>query len=94
MREPIDNKSIIIIGAGISGLSFAHYSAAAGLKAIVLERDDRIGGTFHTHRIAGNGQKFWIELRAHTCYNSYGRLIGIIEDCAILDNVIPRQKVG
>jgi hypothetical protein len=36
---------------------------------------------------------FWLELGAHTCYNSYRNLIGIIEDCQILDRLVQREKV-
>ncbi len=83
---------IIIIGAGISGLSLAHYCAGEGLKTLVIEKTDHIGGTLHSHRFEqGNG--FWIELGAHTCYNSYRNLIGIMEGCKALDRVIAREKV-
>ena len=37
----------IVIGAGISGLSFASYAAAAGLRTLVIERTGRVGGCFH-----------------------------------------------
>ncbi|NMQ18509.1 FAD-dependent oxidoreductase [Candidatus Competibacter phosphatis] len=38
------DRDLLIIGAGISGLSMAHYAAAAGLNVLVLEREDRVGG--------------------------------------------------
>jgi len=82
---------IIIIGAGISGLSLAHYCADSGLKTLVMEKNNRPGGAIHTHRFDSGG--FWLELGAHTCYNSYGNLLKIIEECGILDRLIPREKV-
>lgn len=85
----MDKHDIIIIGAGISGLSLAHYCTKAGLKTLVIEKSERVGGTFHSHHIQG----FWLELGAHTCYNSYRNLIGIIEDCHILDHLVRREKV-
>ncbi|MCL4457426.1 MAG: FAD-dependent oxidoreductase [Nitrospirae bacterium] len=85
------NYDIVIIGAGISGLSLAHYCAREGLKAFVIEKSERTGGTLHSERFEDIG--FWIEMGAHTCYNSYRNLIGIMEDSAFLDKLIPREKV-
>lgn len=83
---------IIIIGAGISGLSLAHYCAEEGLKTLAIEKSERVGGTLHSHRF-DDANGFWIEMGAHTCYNSYSNLIGIIEDCMILDRLVSRERV-
>jgi len=83
---------IIIIGAGISGLSLAHYCARAGLKTLILEKSDRTGGAFHSHSFAADAPGFWIELGTHTCYNSYANLIGILEDDGVIDRLMPREK--
>jgi protoporphyrinogen oxidase len=80
---------VIIVGAGISGLSLAHFFSLKGLKVLVLEKSERIGGCLHSARFSD----FWIEMGAHTCYNSYTNLIKIIEDCKALDLIIPREKV-
>lgn len=44
---------ILIIGGGISGLSTAWYLAKAGLKATIVEQDQRLGGVIRTDRIDG-----------------------------------------
>ncbi|HEX7741013.1 MAG TPA: FAD-dependent oxidoreductase, partial [Sphingobium sp.] len=41
---------VIVIGAGVSGLSAAHQLALAGRKVVVLEARDRIGGRMWTDR--------------------------------------------
>ena len=83
---------VIIIGAGISGLSFAHYCGRAGLRTLVIEKDGHVGGTLNSHSFE-EADGFWLELGAHTCYNSYRNLLGIIENCGILNQLIPREKV-
>ena len=44
------NKEIhtVIIGSGISGLSFAHFLSKRKQDFLVLESDRRVGGIIHT----------------------------------------------
>jgi hypothetical protein len=37
---------------------------------------------------------FWLELGAHSCFNSYGNLLAILESRQALDRLIKRAKVG
>ena len=54
-------KPVIIIGAGVSGLSAAKRLKEAGVPIMLLEGRDRLGGRAHTVDIAGN-QASWVEL--------------------------------
>ena len=81
---------VVVIGGGISGLSLAHYCANAGLRSCVIEQNRRAGGAIQTERF---DKGFWLELGAHTCYNSYGHLLDILADCALMDELSPRQKL-
>ncbi|HEY3347824.1 MAG TPA: FAD-dependent oxidoreductase [Nitrospirota bacterium] len=87
------NYDVIIVGAGVSGLTLAHYCAKAGQQVLVLEKTNRAGGCFHSHRFEGAADGFWIEMGAHACYNSYGDLIGVLEDNNLMGTITPRAKV-
>jgi protoporphyrinogen oxidase len=80
---------VIIAGSGISGMSMAYYCAKNNLKVLVIEKNDSLGGSFTTKEM----EDYWLELGAHTMYNSYSNLIDIIEGCGIADEMIKRKKV-
>jgi len=79
---------LIVIGAGISGLSLAHFARAQGRDVCVLEGEARLGGALHSERF---GADFWLELGGHTGYNSYGRLLGIVEALGLADRLTRRE---
>lgn len=87
------DHDLLIIGAGISGLSMAHYAAEAGLNALVLERDHRAGGCLHSHRFVGPFDGFWLELGAHSSFNSYTNLLAILDQVGLLNRLQRRAKV-
>lgn len=66
----------IVIGAGISGISFAHYLHRIGKSVLILEKEDKIGGQIQTY----SSDNYWRELGAHTCYNSYTNLLSILDE--------------
>jgi UDP-galactopyranose mutase len=75
---------VVVVGGGISGLAFAWKAAQAGKRAVVLEREARVGGCLHSVRRDG----FWYELGAHTSYNSYGAFLDIVAGTG----VAPRMR--
>jgi protoporphyrinogen oxidase len=86
----MDKKyDIVIVGSGISGMSLAYYCAMEKLNVLVVEKSDAMGGSFTTV----NSNDYWLEMGAHTMYNSYGNFIDIIEGCSLKEEIIPRKKV-
>lgn len=85
---------LLIIGAGISGLSMAHYAARAGWRVRVLEESQRAGGRLHSYRFSGALDGFWLELGAHSGFNSYGHLLAILERRQLLNRLQRRAKVS
>ena len=43
-----NHRSVIVVGAGMSGLAAAKHLAKQGENVLVLEARDRIGGRLHT----------------------------------------------
>lgn len=83
----------VVIGAGISGLGVAHFSAGRGLDTLVLESAERIGGCINSHTFEGLGG-FWAEAGGHTCFNSYGNLLTIMDDLGLTLRVQAKGKVS
>jgi len=73
----------------VSGLGFAFHAARAGRAVRVIEAGARAGGCLDTRTSSGG---FWIELGAHTCYNSYGATLEILDGLGLLDALQPRGK--
>ncbi|MCF6282396.1 MAG: FAD-dependent oxidoreductase [Candidatus Polarisedimenticolaceae bacterium] len=85
---------LVVVGGGISGLGLAHMAAKKGLKPLVIEANDRVGGCIHSHHFTAPEGEFWAELGAHTCFNSYGHLLAMLEDLNLLDDLLPKQKLS
>jgi protoporphyrinogen oxidase len=85
---------LLIVGAGISGLGMARMAARQGVNAIqVLEASSQVGGVIHSHRFETYDGEVWAELGAHTCYNSYGNLLQMLEESGQLESLQPKQKM-
>src|SRR5262245_37898044 len=50
---PALDADVIVIGAGLSGLAAATHLEAAGLRVLVLEAQQRVGGRIHSMRQLG-----------------------------------------
>jgi protoporphyrinogen oxidase len=87
-----DSYQTVVVGGGISGLAMAHYAAEQGQSTLLLEASERVGGCLYSHRFESCAG-FWAELGAHTCYNSYGRLLGIMETCGLLEQIQEKRKL-
>src|SRR5215469_10782803 len=46
-------ERVVVVGAGIAGLTVANALAHAGVECVVLEARDRVGGRLHTVDLAG-----------------------------------------
>jgi len=79
----MEQVDIVIIGAGISGLTFGHYCKKRGLSSVILEKTSHVGGLVNSAQL----DDFWVELGAHTCFNTYGNLLNIMEELDLLSSI-------
>jgi len=82
----------IVIGAGISGLGMAHRCARHKISTLVLEATHRVGGCMNSQPFPVCGG-FWVEAGSHTCFNSYGHLLGTLSDLRLMDCLTPKKKL-
>jgi len=67
---------LVILGAGLTGLSLAHYLKNSGMNILVLEKKDKPGGVIHTRSKDG----FIFEEGPNTGIVKYGEVAGLFED--------------
>ncbi len=90
--EQHESYDVIIVGAGIAGLSAALHLAERGLKPLILEAGDHVGG-----RLAGMGPiniRGWqlpLEHGVHGIWNSYVNFKSMLERHEIVTNFIPAR---
>lgn len=81
---------VVVLGAGVSGLSFAFRAAKAGRRVLVIEREaGRVGGCLHSHRLTDG---FWFELGAHGAYASYGGFVEMAAATGALAGLLERGR--
>lgn len=79
---------IIIVGGGISGVSFAQEISKQKINYCLFEKDE-IGGCIKTKHY----KEFWLEQGAHTLYNSYANAISYIKKNELSNKIISRTKL-
>ncbi len=82
---------LIVIGGGVSGLVLASQVAAAGRSVVLLEKSPRLGGCLDSPEVVPG---FWLEMGAHTAYNSYGAMLEVLAQRGALQRLTPRIKLG
>src|SRR5579863_1247761 len=85
---------VLIVGAGAAGLTAAADLSAAGLRVLLLEGRDRIGGRIFTHHTAGHP----VELGAEFIHGRPPEILNVVKDAnlevAELEWNVARRKDG
>jgi polyamine oxidase len=78
VARPVER--VLVVGAGISGLTVANALTQAGVECVVLEARDRTGGRLHTVDVGGCPVDMggsWIHTPAGNPLSAFARLAGV-----------------
>src|SRR5439155_3319373 len=93
-RRFMTDPQVVIIGAGVAGVTAARDLAAAGVRVLVLEARDRLGGRVLTQHTADGP----VELGAEFVHGAFPEILGVAQDAGLeLRDVVrraPRQPAG
>ena len=73
-------ERVLVVGAGIAGLTVANALTQAGVDCVVLEARDRIGGRLHTVDLGGSPVELggsWIHMPDGNPMSAFARLAGV-----------------
>jgi polyamine oxidase len=73
-------RRVVVVGAGIAGLTVASALAQAGVECVVLEARDRVGGRLHTVDLAGSPVDLggsWIHMPIGNPMSAFARQTGV-----------------
>lgn len=94
----VENRRIIVIGAGIAGLVAAYELERLGHRVEVLEGNNRIGGRIHTHRFGKGAGAPSVELGAmripthHRLTLEYIRHLGLEENLGAFSTLLSEEN--
>lgn len=90
MTEP----DVIVVGAGVAGLAVARDLTAAGLRVLLLEARNRLGGRIMTHHTPEGP----VELGAEFVHGAVDEILGVAQQAKLplheVDRTAPRPSEG
>jgi monoamine oxidase len=92
--ESTSSPEVVIIGAGVAGLTAARELSAAGVRVLVLEARDRLGGRVMTHHEADGP----VELGAEFVHGAFPEIMGVVQEAGLrlreVSRGAPRPTTG
>ncbi|MFJ4836246.1 protoporphyrinogen/coproporphyrinogen oxidase [Streptomyces sp. NPDC088747] len=83
--KSVPRKRVVVVGAGIAGLSAGFRLQQAGFEVKVLESSQHVGGRMWTEEING----YRIDIGAAMLPNSYHEMRRLIQDAGLGDQTVP-----
>lgn len=81
--------SVVVVGAGISGLAAAYRLQQRGIDVTVLESDERVGGRVATERSDG----YVVDTGPDALTASYESYLRLVEDLGLTDRLVDTSPV-
>src|SRR6266446_3572985 len=78
-HESTAPPEVVIIGAGVAGLTAARELSTAGARVLVLEARDRLGGRVMTHHAAEGP----VELGAEFVHGAFPEILGVVQEAGL-----------
>src|SRR2546425_6824157 len=78
-RRFMTDPQVVIIGAGVAGLTAARELTGAGARVLVLEARDRLGGRVLTHHAAEGP----VELGAEFVHGAFPEILTVVEEAGL-----------
>ncbi len=86
----MENKEIVVLGAGISGLATAFWLEKAGYKVTILEANNKVGGAMTTETKDG----FLIDYGPNSGLETTPLIKKIVDEIGLSDEMIYANKEG
>ena len=89
-------KRVVVVGAGVAGLTAAHYLSASGAQVTLLEADHVAGGRLSTRErisfeFAGKSHEFSAEHGVHGVWRSYRNLRRLLDELGLSSGLVPAK---
>lgn len=91
-RQLNQQKSVVIVGAGLAGLACAYELCQRGFKVTLLERSPQLGGKIASWPIQVGDETFMMEHGFHGFFPQYYNLNNLVEELNISDNFVSLES--
>ena len=72
----MNNEPVVIIGAGPAGLTAAHELVSSGIRPLVLEKADKVGGIARTETY----KDYYFDIGGHRFFSKSERIHSLWQD--------------
>jgi len=91
-RQLNQQKSVVVVGAGLAGLACAYELCQRGFKVTLLERSPQLGGKVASWPIQVGNETFMMEHGFHGFFPQYYNLKSLVEELNIRDNFVSLES--
>ncbi|WP_414529655.1 FAD-dependent oxidoreductase [Nodularia chucula] len=81
-----ENKSVVVVGAGLAGLASAYELSRRGFAVTLLEKSPQLGGKIASWPIEAAGESFMMEHGFHGFFPQYYNLKSVVSELEIENN--------